>query len=282
MGHSRAEVSFVAEEHTLADSGALAHCAVCGCILSNLDQGSAAPAICRFPRCHYRRAAIAAMDLQEKTIENLRQKETAELGLVGEKLREIGLQSTDYNVAILPAFDRHLAITSERRKRIFAERLTEIVAEVALALEQPTSPPKEIESPSIDATFGVQACTTCQGFCCKSGGDRAYLTRQTIARVLAASPQMSLDDVFRAYLDRVPRESYVRSCIYHAEKGCNLPTEMRSDTCNAFFCSNVRRFSASLGNEESRPTLAAALKGEKVVRLVVFNGPDMKYLYAKS
>jgi hypothetical protein len=281
MGPPRAEVSFVPEELTPADSTPIAYCSVCGCILSNLDHAAAASAICRFPRCHHKRAAIAAMDLQKKTIENLRQKETEELGLVDEKLREIGLESADYNIAILPAFDRHLEKTSERRKRIFAERLTEIVAEVALASEQPASPPKEVENTSIDATFGVQACTTCQGYCCKSGGDRAYLTQQTIARVLAASPQMSLEDVFRAYLDRVPRESYARSCIYHAEKGCNLPTDMRSDTCNAFFCSNVRRFSASLGNEESRPTLAAALKGEKVVRLVVFNGPDMNYLYAK-
>jgi len=221
------------------------------------------------------------MELQQKTLDDLVQKEAEDVERVAEKLREMGLDSGEYNIAVLPAFNRHFEKTSERRKGALADRLAEIAAEMSAGPIEETTQSYEVGSAPTDMALIPQACATCRGYCCKNGGDKAYLTRQTLARVLAAAPEMSLEDVLRAYLDRVPEQSYAGSCIYHAEKGCTLPGEMRSDTCNDFYCTNVRGLSSIVRDEESRPVLAAALKGEKVVRLAVIDGNEMKYLFGE-
>jgi hypothetical protein len=80
------------------------------------------------------------------------------------------------------------------------------------------------------------ACSTCRGFCCRKGGDSAYLTADTIARVRMQHPAMSDTDIASVYLNAVPATSMAQSCIFHGEQGCTLRREFRAQICNDYHC----------------------------------------------
>lgn len=281
-GPRKPRFSFVTTKLTLGDFLQPAFCVACGCVLSIIERAAGANAICRFPLCQHKRAVTAAMELQQKTIEELALRAAEDIDRVEEKLQEMGGNPADHDIAILPAFDRPLEPMSEHRKNALADKLAEIAAEVRLGPDQESTTSFEVAGRPTDTAFIAQACATCRGDCCQNGGEHAYIKRQTLSRVSRAAPEKSLEDIVRAYLDCVPETSYAGSCIYHGEKGCNLPGEMRSDTCNDFFCTGVRSLSTIICGEESRPVLAAALSGERIVRLVVINGKEMKYLLGEE
>jgi hypothetical protein len=258
-----------------------AYCSICGCILSLIERAAGTSTICRFPLCQHRRAAAAAVVLQEKTREELARKAAEDIDRVEEKLQELGLDPAEHDIAILPAFDRPLEKMPEHRKNALADKLAEVAADLRLRPVEEVTTSFAVAGRPTDMAHIGQACATCRGDCCQNGGEHAYLRRQTLARVLAASPGILLEDVIRAYLDRIPEASYEGSCIYHTDKGCNLPSEMRSDTCNDFFCTGTRSISTIVCGNESHAVLAAALKGDKIVRLAVINGKDIKNLFGE-
>lgn len=279
-GPPKPRFSFVAVKLTPVDFVHPAYCTACGCVLSMIERAAGTSTICRFPLCQHKRAVAAAVELQQKTVDELTRKSAEDIHRVEEKLQEMGLDPAQHDIAVLPAFDRSLEKTSALRKSALADKLAEIAAEMRLGPMEETTASFAFGGDPVDTRLVGRACATCRGDCCKNGGDRAYLTRQTLTRVLDAAPGNSLEDVIRAYLDRVPEASYEGSCIYHAENGCTLPSEMRSDTCNEFFCAGARSLSTIVSDAETRPDLvAAAMKGEKIVRLAVINDDEMKYLF---
>lgn len=282
-GPRKSRFPFVAAKLTPVDLVHPAHCSSCGCILSLTERAAGTSTICRYPLCQHKRAVAAALEFQQKTIDEAARTQAEELTRVEEKLEELGLDPAKYEVAVLPANTRPLEKMSEQRKNALADRLAEIAAEIRLGPSEETTASYELGSRPTDMSFIGQACATCRGDCCQNGGDRAYLTRQTLKRVMDASPGISLEEVIRAYLDHVPEESYAGSCIYHTEKGCTLPGEKRSDTCNDFFCTGTRSLASVIAAAEtsSLEVVAAALSGQKIVRLAVINGREMKFLFGE-
>jgi hypothetical protein len=110
------------------------------------------------------------------------------------------------------------------------------------------------------------ACTACRGWCCKGGGDHAYLDERTMARVRRAREELDARAVLRLYVDRVPTEGYDGSCVFHGAAGCTLDRSLRSDVCNSYFCT-------ALGNyvkDGGAATSVMVIAGEgKVVRTAV-------------
>jgi hypothetical protein len=102
-------------------------------------------------------------------------------------------------------------------------------------------------APEVQAVLG-RVCAFCQGWCCRSGGDHAYLTVDTLRRYLAAHPGRRPRDVLADYLGRVGHKTYRGSCVYHGPAGCGLPREMRSDTCNDYYCTGLDRFREAVGD----------------------------------
>lgn len=236
---------------------------------------------CRFPMCQHKRAVAAAVELQKKTVDELARQQAEDLDRVENKLQELGHDPAAHDIAILPAFDRPLQTTSAVRKNALADRLSEIAAEARLEPVDEATTSYTLYAPPPEMAYVAQACATCRGHCCRHGGDNAYLSRQTLLRVLESSPKKNIEDLLREYLDLVPEQSYEDSCIYHAEGGCRLPASMRSDTCNDFFCSGTRSISSIMRGEEGSPVLAAALTGEKIVRLAVINGKEINIMFGK-
>jgi len=102
--------------------------------------------------------------------------------------------------------------------------------------------PREPELDGFQATIAAAACAHCQGFCCKNGGEQAYIDDRTMARVRAERPELDARAVIRLYAESVPATAYRGSCIFHGEKGCTLDRPLRAELCNSYYCTGLRDF----------------------------------------
>lgn len=84
-------------------------------------------------------------------------------------------------------------------------------------------------------------CAACQGGCCTRGGfNGAYLTVQTARRLLDEHPEWTASDLVEAWASRLPAVSIADSCPNQTSEGCALPRELRSKTCNGFYCESLK------------------------------------------
>lgn len=150
----------------------------------------------------------------------------------------------------LPSGHNKLTNLPARRRRIFRDFLNKLIGQLYSKRKQEiTVPVKNADSSNL-LDLQKQFCTVCQGGCCTNGSNNAYLSVETLLRYGRSNPQYRPRHVLAAYLDRIPEKSYADSCIYHTQSGCNLPREMRSDTCNQFLCSPVTRFCRQVKGEK--------------------------------
>src|SRR5262249_27683362 len=83
------------------------------------------------------------------------------------------------------------------------------------------------------------ACRACRGYCCRKGGNDAYLDFESTALAWGRFPHLSKAELISAYLATVPERAFADSCIFHAEHGCYLPRGMRSPVCGAYLCAQL-------------------------------------------
>ena len=102
------------------------------------------------------------------------------------------------------------------------------------------------------------ACTMCRGYCCKGGGEHAYLDERVMARVRQARPELDARAVMRLYLERIPATGYDGSCIFHGEHGCTLDRSLRSGVCNVYYCDMLGKFVENA----DKATSAIVMSGE--------------------
>ncbi|MEP6833677.1 MAG: hypothetical protein ABJB74_09790 [Gemmatimonas sp.] len=135
------------------------------------------------------------------------------------------------------------------RREIFRAHLTEVTQaafayrdEVARNEAEPYSRlPVEPEIPEVNAVVGA-ACGQCRGSCCTTGYNHAFITSRTVFVHLADNPRQSADEVIATYESYVPERTLDPGCVYQQETGCALPRDLRSDTCNWFFCEGIKDF----------------------------------------
>ncbi len=147
-----------------------------------------------------------------------------------------------------------------------AERVQRLKAHLAQALDgmSPSDGPAPIrpEPAGFPAQIIRSACTLCRGWCCRNGGDDAFLDACAMARVHHAQPCPDIQATVQVYLDRVPDTGYEGSCIFHGSHGCTLDRSMRSDVCNAYFCGGLHAYLS--GGETYAPTVVIAGEGRKM------------------
>jgi hypothetical protein len=83
-------------------------------------------------------------------------------------------------------------------------------------------------------------CGMCKGGCCTQGGETAYISVRTIRRFMDKHPNLSDDEILDAYLSKIGDETITDACINQTSSGCALPREMRSNTCNRFYCDALK------------------------------------------
>ena len=141
---------------------------------------------------------------------------------------------------MVPRSDMVLVPTSASRVRWLREHLIAALRELRMAKHQERiATPVRPEPTGFAAKVARTACSLCKGWCCRNGGDDAFLDDRTLARVRLARPAMDERAVLRLYLERVPTVAYQNSCIFHGKRGCALDRSLRADICNSYFCGGL-------------------------------------------
>jgi hypothetical protein len=160
---------------------------------------------------------------------------------------------------MVPRNDRKLVPKSSERVRQLREFL---IRTLRTTKDLNTVSHVRPEPEGFGAEVARAACSLCRGWCCRNGGDDAFLDEPTIARVRHADSALSARAVLRRYVERVPAMSYEGSCIFHAEQGCTLDRSLRSDLCNAYFCGGLQAYLTS--GEAATATVVIAGEGNKM------------------
>ncbi|HEY0342005.1 MAG TPA: hypothetical protein VGC34_14460, partial [Steroidobacteraceae bacterium] len=121
--------------------------------------------------------------------------------------------------------------------------------------------PYPSEPTGFAARVARAACSVCKGWCCRNGGDDAFLDDQTMARIHRDRPELHAGALLRLYLDRVPALAYEDSCIFHGRKGCVLDRSLRADICNSYFCRGLGTYLTD--RRPNTPRIVIAGKGDE-------------------
>jgi hypothetical protein len=105
-------------------------------------------------------------------------------------------------------------------------------------LVQQTAP----EPSGFTADVLAAGCAACQGYCCKGGGDHAFIDERTLARVRRDRPELDARQIIGLYLNRLAPEAFRGSCLFHGAAGCTLGRGLRAELCNAYYCNGLREF----------------------------------------
>jgi hypothetical protein len=94
-------------------------------------------------------------------------------------------------------------------------------------------------------------CMLCKGGCCARGQEHAYLSASHMRRLMDQDPAWSPESLLLAYMSALAQTSSDNACINQGPAGCVLPRELRSSTCNQFYCSAVKKYQAGITDENS-------------------------------
>ena len=159
----------------------------------------------------------------------------------------------------VPRNARPLVPVAADRVRRLRERLVQALRE-ARELRRTATPRTRTSRPPEPDGFAAQvartACELCEGWCCRNGGDEAYLDGHTVARVRRKMPDLDAGAVVRLYANRVPAVAYEGSCIFHGAKGCTLDRSLRADICNTYYCKGLTAYFRNRRRDSPRVVLA--------------------------
>jgi hypothetical protein len=129
---------------------------------------------------------------------------------------------------------------------------------------------------SVESTLLGNACATCKGYCCNGGGSHhAFQDYPSLQHYLSAqAADITEDQLLESYRSLIPLQSYHNSCIFQAEFGCTLPSDMRSFTCNNYRCSSLTTYRQDIATSDSKLTYAAAVDKDSISRTTIFDTQD--------
>lgn len=172
----------------------------------------------------------------------------------------VRLDSANPDVSVIPYQRRPVLPTVPARRVAFREHLDRIIAESFARAPEPEEPQRD-ETPHparLDA-----ACALCQGHCCLPGGlANAFLSVAEIDRYRRRSTNATPEAARYVWLDRLPDETVLLSCVFHGDRGCTLPRALRSSTCNDLICRGQSRLAAG---DDDRPCVYVAAPRDRPV-----------------
>ena len=239
-------------------------CEQCGCILAQHERLTGK--LCGHPRCRQAQTKILDEQFVQQITEQLTQRCRERLPSGTSRLRLAILPTNSREITPLPTERRDEFLAGLRARMITAAARREELA----AQEETPEPPSPLPLPGERALL-IQACTTCRGSCCQLGDTKAYLGVETLLRFLNQHPHQSAEEAVAQYESHLPEHSYDGSCVYHSERGCGLPTELRSDTCNNFYCRGLRAFFSGEEGPTQQQGIALSLSGQEIVRAAMLD-----------
>jgi len=160
-----------------------------------------------------------------------------------------GLTEQDFDVVLIPSGYADTSALPDERIRKYAEHLRKVVSQAHDRTDESDTQAYNLKMRRLHEQFETRfaaepglrdisdrICGICEGGCCTTGNNFAYINSATIKRMKERQPGLSDDDLVQAYLSRLSSQTITNACINQTASGCVLPVEMRSDTCNGFYC----------------------------------------------
>ena len=161
----------------------------------------------------------------------------------------------------VPYRDAPLAAIGRDRVRALKRHLIEALRDLRSAKKPEKLIQKETVPPTgFAAAVTAAGCTHCQGFCCRNGGNEAYIDVRTMARVRKAHPDLDAAGILRLYTSVVPQQAVTESCIFHGERGCTLARSLRAELCNSYWCTGLQDY-LNYSDGRSRVVIVATRNG---------------------
>jgi hypothetical protein len=153
------------------------------------------------------------------------------------------LSSEQYPLVSLTAYHKTPIVPlPEHRRQNYLNHIRQLLkslqAEVSTIIENEEKIPDTGET--MNTKIFEKICATCAGRCCTQAMDIAYLSISTFRRYMRDNPLLDFEQVYKLYENKIPAQAYEGSCINHTQTGCQLPREMRSNTCNDFHCNALQ------------------------------------------
>jgi hypothetical protein len=213
--------------------GLATHCIVCRQTLTHADR---LRGVCSQSECRRQLLLQQARATLKYRLEVLRKRF---LEVRAEAAPSAGIDQPErYPLAIVPSFVNGLVPLSEERKQRFRAHVAQVVAE---SWDQPPAEKADVPvlpRPDIQKFFGG-ACALCRGYCCRLAGDHAFFRAETVQRFRQAHSGLTQEQVVDHYMSFLQEQSLENSCVYHGDRGCVLPRDIRPSICNDFFCEGL-------------------------------------------
>jgi hypothetical protein len=167
-------------------------------------------------------------------------------------------EPTRYAIVVIPHRTGELVPVEPERRRALDDRLSELAAICAGQHATPAQVRNDAPQPV------PVVCESCQGACCYLGGNHAaFLDEEAIGAFAAHHPDLTADEIRAAYLRHVPEVHFAGSCVFHTDRGCNLPRMMRAPICNHYECRGLK--SARERAQGSHPALFIVARHDNAI-----------------
>ncbi len=252
-----------------------AKCVICGRGIADLDWRLYQT--CDFWKCrveHRRqqRTLQTKIDVHERRQREKFEKQVFRLRNKAASLLGIGRPEI-FEPVVVPATERPLTPLPQERRSALSNHLKGLLSETQanpiLVRDDGRGGTVPTDIPDVNANplpIIQVACATCRGSCCNSGGDRAYLTGETILSYWKRYTELEPHEIRAAFLAYTAEDTVEDSCIFHGINGCCLPREARSATCNEFKCADLNRLPQKLSGPGPHPVFLMAVRKTQAVR----------------
>lgn len=177
----------------------------------------------------------------------------------------------------VPRCDSEITEVSTERRAMLRENLLAVLAELVTSDLANQQRPPDVPDASVTRVTGddtsrpselplvfAAACTTCGGYCCQQGAEHAHLHASKFDEYLRSHPETDPNQLVEQYMHRVPSSAHENSCIFHAEDGCSLPRELRSDLCNRFECNGLVAIRDAVADDHTDRFFIVASSNEQI------------------
>lgn len=270
-------------------------CMICGGVIDEnmpLSQKYCSNQKCKWKYLdHLRQQARKSRERQRQEREDLNQQARE---LRGREADAAGIENPeDFIATTVPANTRNIRDLPEKRRKMFCDRLKQLIEQASAELCSPThitDDSKKQTGPNVETqdtelcSILKNACAICRGSCCTRGGEHAYIKVETLLRYMHQHPELQENQVLDDYLSFLSEKTYEDSCVYHTETGCSLPSYMRSDTCPWFVCEGLDEIEKHTINTKSNCFFIAAMRGTNILRSAFIDGNQIRglHVYSKS
>jgi hypothetical protein len=88
---------------------------------------------------------------------------------------------------------------------------------------------------------------------------------------MARDPRIEPGELLDDYISLLPERTFSGSCVFHGERGCALPQEMRSGLCNDFYCEGLSDLWCAMTLSGGRRAFVGAVSGGTIKRAAVID-----------